>query len=248
VLENQTEHSNALIYLGGSLDRGVSSDSSGNYTIQFSDSDSVQTGTFTVYYFLFDYELDSAFIWLENGLVKMDTMDVDSNGIISVKELNQIIRVRLWTDREEYSIGDSIVVNGRYTNLSNDTLFIFFSSAYSEMGIISLYRDFESTIFSFFPADRIFVDISILLPPGGIYEGLEGNITIPERSSYTFEPIILINYVVVDGLSLPDQIENLPVEMISFILHEWHNLNRGPPPIPDAAPNKFELPIVRIVE
>ena len=220
-LENQPKHSNALIYLD-SLDRGVSSDSNGNYTIQFSDNDSVYTGMFTIYYFLQDYDLDSAFIWLEDGLVRLDTMDVDSNGIISLRELSQIIRVQLWTDKEEYRIGDSIVVSGRYTNLLDDTLHLRFDPRWSEIGGLGLYRDSVSPSFSFYPLDQILTTLTIFLPPGENYEGQADDIFIPERSYYSYEPIILAEYVVIEAHVLPDRDKSLPNGIRDFIFHKWY--------------------------
>ena len=249
-LENQEEHSNALIYLD-SLDRGVSSDSSGGYTIQFSDSDSVQTGIFTIYYFLLDYGLDSAFIWLEDGLVKLDTIDVDSNGNLPHKELSQLIRVQLWTEREEYLVGDTIVITARYTNLSDDTLHLHFSPAWSDIGPLTLYKDHLTPFFSFFPADVIESYLRILLSPGEIFEGeagKNGNLFIPVVSVWTFEPIILTEYVVIEGHSLWNRYRSLPNGIMDFIYRNWGNLNRGPAPLHDYIPNKYELPKVSIVE
>ena len=81
ILQNQTEHSNALVYID-ILNRGVSSDSSGNYTFHFTKQDSIYCGEFKVYYFLNDYDMDSAKIMLVNGKVKLDTLDIDSEGKI----------------------------------------------------------------------------------------------------------------------------------------------------------------------
>ena len=74
ILENQTEYSNALVYID-SLNRGVSTDSSGNYTFQFNDQDSEYSGEFKVRYFVNDYDMDSAKILLVKGKVKLDTLD-----------------------------------------------------------------------------------------------------------------------------------------------------------------------------
>ena len=249
-LENQEEHSNALIYLD-SLDRGVSSDSSGGYTIQFSDSDSVQTGIFTVYYFLVDYGLDSAFIWLEDGQVKLDTMDVDSNGVLPLKELSQLIRVQLRTEREEYLVGDTIVITARYTNLSDDTLPLYIGQASSEIGRLSLYRDHLTPSFSFFSPDVIESYLRIFLSPGEFFEeeaGDIGNVFIPEVSVWTFEPIILTEYVVTESHLLQDRDRSLPNGIMDFVYHKWSNLNRGSAPLHDYIPNKYELPKVSIVE
>ena len=57
-LENQTEHSNALVYID-SLNRGVSTDSSGNYTILF---------IFSAFQILFLLILNFFFICLKREL------------------------------------------------------------------------------------------------------------------------------------------------------------------------------------
>ncbi|NIT60057.1 MAG: hypothetical protein GWN00_28715, partial [Aliifodinibius sp.] len=53
LLENQSEHSNTLIYID-SLDIGARSDSGGYFTIHFDDSAEHKSGEFTVYYFVED--------------------------------------------------------------------------------------------------------------------------------------------------------------------------------------------------
>jgi hypothetical protein len=107
LIENQTEHSNALVYID-SFNRGVSTDSSGNYTLLFIEEDSVYSGVFKLIYFLNDYDMDSAKIVLVNGKVKLDTLDVDSEGRIETREMKQIVLVDGWTDKQEYRIGNTL--------------------------------------------------------------------------------------------------------------------------------------------
>ncbi len=99
-LENQNEYNNTLVYID-SLNRGVSTDSSGNYTILFSEEDSVYNGEFKLIYFLNDYDKDSAEIYLDKGKVKLDTLDIDSEGKIETKDMKQIVLVEGWTDNTE---------------------------------------------------------------------------------------------------------------------------------------------------
>ena len=103
ILENQTEHSNALVYLD-SLNRGVGTDSSGNYSMQFSDEDSIYNGTFKILFFVNEFEMDSAQYVLVNGKVKLDSLDVDSVGNLPTKELKQLLLIEGWTDKHEYRI------------------------------------------------------------------------------------------------------------------------------------------------
>ena len=109
ILENQTEHSNALVYLD-SLNRGAGTDSSGNYSLQFTEEDSIYDGTFKIYYFVNEFEMDSAQYVLVSGKVKLDSLDVDSVGNLPTKELEQLLFIEGWTDKKEYRIGDLIVI------------------------------------------------------------------------------------------------------------------------------------------
>ena len=118
ILQNQTEYSNALVYID-SLNRGVSTDSSGNYTFQFTEQDYAYSGEFKVRYFLNDYDTDSAKIMLVKGKVKLDTLDVDSEGKIKTKEMKQIVLIEGWTDKKEYKIGEKITFTARFTNVTN---------------------------------------------------------------------------------------------------------------------------------
>lgn len=77
VLENQTEYSNTLVYID-SLNRGVSTDSSGNYTLIFNEADSVYSGVFKVLYFLYDYDVDSAKIVLDKVYSDRNHLTVES--------------------------------------------------------------------------------------------------------------------------------------------------------------------------
>jgi len=65
LLENQPEHSNALIYIDG-LNIGARTDSGGYFKLQFPDSVRDRSGVFTVYYFVEDYDLDSAKIEMKS--------------------------------------------------------------------------------------------------------------------------------------------------------------------------------------
>ncbi|MDO8549099.1 MAG: hypothetical protein Q7S39_02965 [Ignavibacteria bacterium] len=103
ILENQSEHSNALIYLD-SLNRGVCTDSSGSYSIQFSEEDAVYNGVFKVYYFVNEFEMDSAQYVLVNGKVRLDSLDVDSKGNLPTKELGQLLLIEGWTDNKNIEL------------------------------------------------------------------------------------------------------------------------------------------------
>lgn len=103
ILENQTEHSNALVYLD-SLNRGIGTDSSGNYSIQFTEEDTIYNGVFKIYFFVNEFEMDSAQYVLVNGKVKLDSLDVDSEGNLPTKELGQLLLIEGWTDNKNIEL------------------------------------------------------------------------------------------------------------------------------------------------
>lgn len=254
VLENQQHHSNALIYLAG-IERGVSSDAFGHYEIQFGDSDSVFTGDFTLYYFLEDYDLDSAFIWMQDGMVKLDTMDVDSSGNLPLKELRQILRVQGWTDKVEYQRGESILVSMRFTNISDRTLHFRIGNTYTNIGNFYLVRGGGNYTFSFFPEDIVPAEFNALLSPGEFHEGQVDDM-IPEGKYIlqTYVPLPLTEYVVATSFNLYNREKTLPEELrrsrrfIWFYNNNWYNLHSGPLPRFDLVPNKFELAVISIIE
>jgi hypothetical protein len=139
-LENQTEHGNALIYID-SLDIGTSSDSSGYFDFQFTDEDTVYSGIFTIYYYLADYDLDSAKFALQKGQVIDDSLDVGSEGKLLSKQLKQLMLVDGITDKYEFAVGDTIIFTARITNFSESTIYIRIFNGIQVLANVSLYND-----------------------------------------------------------------------------------------------------------
>lgn len=243
ILQNQTEHSNALVYID-SLNRGVSTDSSGNYTFKFTEQDAAYSGEFKVRYFLNDYDMDSAKIMLANGKVKPDTLDVDSQGQLKTKTLKQIVLIEGWTDKAEYRLGDKVTFTARVTNLSNRTIHIFIGSC---NGIISnfvfLYNDKYQPFTLGGVHDVLTLDCDIYLLPGRYYEG---------KISYNiieYKPLILDEYIVTTGFQVENRTMNhLESTFYKYIVEEWYKMHRGASPQYNPFPNKYRFPHIKVFE
>jgi len=247
-LENQTEHSNALVYID-SLDRGVGTDSTGYFCIQFCDSDSIYNGQFKVYYFLEDYDLDSALFQLENGEVILDSCDVDCTGYLTTKYLEQILLVDGWTDRTDYRIGDTLVFTARFTNLSDRTLHLFIPSAWIPLGSIALYRNNNYPAYYITPPDPIQYELDIFIFVGGVRVSTVANL-VPAGTYLIndFWPLLPAEYIVVPVFFIEDRPVATPDRMESFIKDRWNGLHQGSSPQLDVFPNKYECPHVNIIE
>ncbi len=245
ILENQQEHSNALIYLD-SLNRGVSSDSNGNFKILFNEEDSVYNGEFKIRYFLNDYDMDSAKIMLVKGKVKLDTLDVNCEGKIQTKEMRQIVRVEGWTDKQEYKIGDTIKFTARFTNMTDRTVHIFIYSIFNQLGYVGLYND-KYMAFSLSPCDPVSADLEIDLNSGYYERTVKYRI----RDRYycaNSEPFLPDEYIVVADLFIEDRLRSPYSVFENFIFFEWYKLHRGHTPKLDWFPNKYQFPHIRVIQ
>lgn len=248
ILENQTEHSNALVYLD-SLNRGVSTDSSGYYSLRFSDADSIHNGVYTIYYFLNDFEKDSAQYVLVNGQVKLDSLDVDSEGNLPLKQLEQLVLVEGWTDKKEYRMGDTIEFKARFTNLTNRIIHIFIPSIFNQLGHVFLYNEKYASFF-ISPIDPVAAERDIDIYPSGYYEGTV-RYTIPEGNpgATGFRPLLLDEYIVATGFIIEGRtLNHLESKFYKYIVEEWYKIHRGSSPKLDWFPNKYRFPHIRIVE
>lgn len=246
MLENQIEYSNALVYIDN-LNRGVSSDSSGNYTILFNEGDSIYTGEFKLIYFLNDYEMDSAKFFLEKGKVKLDMLDVDSEGKIKTKELKQILRVEGWTDKQEYRTGEEITFTARFTNVTNRMVQIYITNARGKLGSVVLYSD-KYPPFVLSGCDIVLIDLEIDLYRG-YYEAI---VKYRIRDRYycdNNEPLIFDEYIVATGFFIEGRLLNqFQSEFNKYVLEEWWKICRGKSPNLDAFPNKYQFPHIRIIQ
>lgn len=248
VLENQVEHSNALVYLD-SLNRGVSTDSNGNYSILFSEKDSVYNGEFKVRFFLNDYDMDSAKIVLVKGKVKLDTLDIDSEGKIRTKEMKQIVRVEGWSDKQEYRIGDKIKFTARFTNITNREIHLFIPSIFNQLGHVGLYNDKYMT-FIISSVDPVLLDLDINLNQGSYYEG-KVKYTTPKGNygATGFRPLLSDEYIIVANFFIEERLLNqFQSKFSKYVLEEWYKIHRGISPKYDFFPNKYKYPHVRIIQ
>lgn len=246
VLENQTEHSNTLVYID-SLNRGVSTNSSGNYSILFSENDSIYNGEFKIRYFLNDYDMDSAKIVLIKGKVKLDTLDIDSDGKIKTKEMKQIVLVEGWTDKQEYRIGDTLKFTARFTNVTDRMIHLTIPSIFNQLGSVGLYND-KYMPFTISACNPVMGDREIDLHKG-YYEG-EVKYRIRDRyycsNGEPFRPdeYIVITSIMIEGRTL-NHLENA---FYKYIVEEWYKIHRGTSPKLDMVPNKYRLPHIRIIQ
>jgi len=248
ILQNQSENSNVLVYLD-SLDRGVATDSNGNYSIEFMDTDTIYSGIFKIFYFVNEYEMDSSEYVLLKGKVKLDSLDVNSEGNIPSKELEQLILVQGWTDKEAYKIGDTIEFTARFSNVASRTVHLFIYSAFNQLGWISLYNE-AYTGFNLSPCLIVDADTEIDLPSQSFYEGKVRYI-IPDGNYCTTEfiPLPPLKYIVVADLFIEGRLTNFWTnKMEHFIGMEWYMLHRGSSPKLDYFPNKYKFPIITIIE
>jgi hypothetical protein len=247
VLENQTEHSNALVYLD-SLNRGAGTDSSGNYSLNFSEEDSIYDGTFKLYYFVNEFEMDSAQYVLVSGKVKLDSLDVDSVGNLPTKELEQLLLIEGWTDKKEYRIGDLITFTGRFTNVTNRMTHIFIYSCWQPFGFVGLYNENHSPSYIISPCDPVAADCDIYLQPNDFFEGTFVYTIRDGDYCGNFRPLPLDEYIVVADLFIEGRLRSPYDKFEWFIFNEWYKYNRGTTPMLDWYPNKYEYPIVQIIE
>ena len=247
ILENQVDHSNALIYLD-SLNRGAGTDSSGYFLLQFSEDDTIYNGVFKVYYFVSEFEMDSANYVFVNGKVKLDSLDVDSKGNLPTKELKQLLLIEGWTDKSEYRIGDAIEFTARFTNVSNRTVHIFIPSFWGPLGYVGLYNE---NYFSFIlsPCDPVSSDFNINLVPDNYYQA---NVAYTIRDGEycgDFRPLNSDEYIIVADLFIEGRLENFWTNKLdNFIGLEWYKLHRGKTPKLDWFPNKYNYPIISVIE
>lgn len=221
LLENQPEHSNALIYIDG-LNIGARTDSGGYFKLQFPDSVRDRSGVFTVYYFVEDYDLNSAKIEMKDGDLLEGVWDVDTTGNLPLKEMKQILQVEGWTDKQEYRIGDMLHLQLTMRNLSKDTLQLVIYSAFNDFGAVSLWRDKTFPHYLMSPYDPVMLDLHIYLFHGGFYEG---NVSYPVPYgvwiSDSLWSLLPADYSVVAGFEFEDRGYPIPPQIRKYIEDEW---------------------------
>ncbi len=245
ILENQTEHSNALIYISG-INRGVSSDSSGNYTLIFTEADSTYTGTYDLIYYLNDYDSLNTKIYLEKGKVKLDTFDVDKDGKIAPIELKQLLRVEGWTDKSEYKIGDKMTFTVRFTNVSDKKVEIMRPGYVFYVGI---YNDIQLYPYGLSNPDPMGADWGKDLLPGEYHQDII-SYRIPEGDiiDNIKRPLLPGEYLIITSIVINDRLRDLDNVFRRYVVHEWYKIARGKSPKYDYRPNKYIFPHIQIIE
>ena len=253
VLENQSDHSNALLYID-SLDIGTSSDSTGFFHFEFKEPDSLYSGIFTVYYYLADYEMDSSRFVLEKGLVVNDSLDVGCEGLLQTRQLSQVMLVNGATDKYEYAVGDTLIFTARIKNISDSSIYIRIFAGASLLRNVALYND-KYPSFLLTPEDISPAEGILLLHENQIYEE-SGQFIIPE-GRYLSDSLYHIpgdEYIVAAGafelVRAANPITKTPLlkKIQKFIRFKWYHIKlpvRHSPEL-DGIPNKFEFPHVYI--
>lgn len=252
-LENQSKHSNALVYID-SLDIGASSDSLGYFTFQFSDDDSVYSGIFNIYYYLADYDLDSAKFAIEKGQVVNDSLDVGSSGKLILKQLRQLILVDGITDKYEYEVGDTLLFTARITNICDSTINIRIFAGIQLLRNVVLYND-EYPPFSLTPDDVEPAEAIISLQANQVYEECaQFRVPIGGYLNDSLYHMPRDEYLVVadafEIIRTDNPIKKNPLlnKIENYIRFKWYN-DKQPvncSPKLDIFPNKYEFPNVFI--
>jgi hypothetical protein len=122
LFENQTYHAHCPVVLD-SLNIGTLTDSSGYYEIFLPDSLSGINGTFKLYFYLYDYELDSLSATIKDGKVLWSAADVLEDGTLKTITLKQLLSIYVTSEKERYKAGEQAKFHYTLTNTSNRTFF-----------------------------------------------------------------------------------------------------------------------------
>jgi len=120
ILENQTNYAHCPVVLD-SLNIGTLTDSSGSYEIFLPDSLAGVTGKFNIYFYLYDYELDSLVVIIKNGKVLWSAADVLDDGTLKTFTLKQLLSIDVTSEKSHYKVGEHAKFHYRLTNTSNRT-------------------------------------------------------------------------------------------------------------------------------
>lgn len=123
LLENQSNHSHCPIVLD-SVNIGTITDSTGYFEIFLPDSMSELNGTFQIYCYLYDYELDFFTVHIENGQLVWAEGDVLENGYLQSKTLKQQFSQFVSTEKSNYVINERIELSIELKNTSDTAIWI----------------------------------------------------------------------------------------------------------------------------
>lgn len=111
-MEHQTNHDNCAIFLN-QVNIGTYTDSSGFYQLTLPDTafenDTLKViGTVQLYFYSFNFFLDSLQVAFGQKGIILDSLSVTQNGIIKNMTLKEEFSIRMETDTTYYSVGDTI--------------------------------------------------------------------------------------------------------------------------------------------
>lgn len=239
-LQNQSEHSNCLVYLDN-FNIGLCTDSSGYYSFDISQYDNHYTGTLKIYYYVREYFPDSSVVEINEGKVK--NSDISIGGVLKNIELRQKLRIEGWTDKYIYKICDTLTFTARFTNLSNEKTHIYKSGGKSLLGFVTLYREDEMpVVLTGFILDCSIGEIEI--NAGEYYEG-KVKLPILNEGSKNITPN---QYIAVSSMNLEYIPSYLIKKLRKYYSLNWYKIHRGTSPKLDCAPNKHKFPIIKVIE
>ncbi len=119
-LENQTEHDGIIVYLSGA-DVGAVTDIDGNFTLSIPET--VDTsGVFTLIYYHALYDLCSLLVEIDGNNSIASSADLTSKRYLPDKELEQIFKVKMVVEKNQYSHGEQLIGSVHVTNVFNTTI------------------------------------------------------------------------------------------------------------------------------
>ena len=138
-MEHQTTHDNCAVFLD-SVNVGTYTDSSGFYKLTLADSmfnsdTLLLQGRFKLYFYSFNYKLDSLDVVLgREGFIK-DSLAIDAQGHMKDILVKQVFSIKLETDTTYYAVGDTIWMTMYMKKFGTDTIEIkIINSVAGEIG------------------------------------------------------------------------------------------------------------------
>jgi hypothetical protein len=165
---------------------GAFTDSLGNYEIFIPDSLVNLSGIFKVYYFLYDYDLDSLSIEIKNGNVVWGQEDVNNEGFLKTITLKQIISQVATSDKSQCIVGERIRFATTINNTSQRILQLH-TIGYIVLGFYDIHTKNSS-----WRGSGGVADLSPHIDPGDYFYGTE-DIKIKEIGEGYFFPVYSID-------------------------------------------------------
>ena len=125
-MEHQTNHDNCAVFLD-SVNIGTYTDSSGSYSLTLADSmfngdTLLLQGRLKLYFYSYNYELDSLYVALgREGFIK-DSLAIDAQGHVKNILVKQVFSIKLVTDTTYYAVDDTIWMTMYMKKFGTDTI------------------------------------------------------------------------------------------------------------------------------